>query len=83
MPRTGVRPIPEIWPTDRVLCAEGQPQRYGTLFWTGSDGTEPLQAQPVDDPDHLDERRAAIGLGPFADYERHMLDTYGQGREDS
>jgi Family of unknown function (DUF6624) len=64
--------------TDRVLCAEGRPQRYGTQFWKGPHGTDPLQAQPIDDPDQLDQRRAGVGLGPFADYERHMLDTYGQ-----
>jgi hypothetical protein len=32
--------------TDRVLCAEGRPQRYGTQFWTGPDGTGPLQPRP-------------------------------------
>jgi hypothetical protein len=68
---------------DRVLSADGQPQRYGTQFWNGPDGTGPLQAQPIEDPDHVDERRAAAGLAPFADYERQMLDTYGPGNEDS
>jgi hypothetical protein len=63
--------------TDRVLCADGKPQRYGTQFWNGPNGTGPLQAQPIEDRAHLDERRAAVGLGPFADYERHMLDAYG------
>ena len=64
--------------TDRVLCAEGQPQRYGTQFWTGPDGTEPLQPRPIDDREQVDERRAAVGLGPFADSERRMLENYGQ-----
>jgi len=64
--------------TDRVLCAEGRPQRYGTQFRKGPHSTDPLQAQPIDDRDHLDQRRTAVGLGPFADYERHMLETYGQ-----
>ena len=64
--------------TDRVLCAEGKPQRYGTQFWNGPDGTGALQPRPIKDREQLDERRAAVGLGPFADYERHMLENYGR-----
>jgi hypothetical protein len=64
--------------TDRVLCAEGKPQRYGTQFWNGPDGTGALQPRPIKDREQVDERRAAVGLGPFADYERHMLENYGQ-----
>jgi len=66
--------------TDRVLCAEGQPQRYGTQFWTGphdTGGVGRLQVRPIADREQLDERRAAVGLGPFANYERHMIDSYG------
>jgi len=58
--------------TDRVLCAEGQPQRYGTQFWHGRDGTGQLQPQPIEDPEHLDERRLAAGLTPFAEYAQIM-----------
>ena len=64
--------------TDRVLCADEKPQRYGTQFWTGPDGAGRLQVRPIEDRGHLDERRAAVGLGPFADYERHMIDSYGE-----
>ena len=64
--------------TDRVLCAKGQPQRYGTQFWSGPDGTGPLQPRPVEDREQLDEWRAAVGLRPFADYERHVLENCGQ-----
>jgi Family of unknown function (DUF6624) len=56
----------------------GPPQRYGTQFWKGPHSIDPLQAQPIGDPGDLDQRRAAVGLRPFADYERHMLQTYGQ-----
>jgi hypothetical protein len=68
--------------TDRVLCADGKPQRYGTQFWTGPDGAGRLQVRPIEDREHLDERRAAAGLGPFADYERHMIDSYGDSDSD-
>ncbi len=46
--------------TDRVLCAEGKPQRYGTQFWTGPEALDACR------PGHrrpraVDERRAASG----------------------
>lgn len=50
---------------DRIAVREGRPQRYGTQF----DETGP---RPIADPDTLDERRAAVGLGPFADYQARM-----------
>jgi Family of unknown function (DUF6624) len=58
--------------TDRVLCAEGRPQRYGTQFWHGPDGRGQLTAQPTEDPARLDERRLAVGLEPFVEYERRL-----------
>lgn len=54
--------------TDRVCRAEDRPQLYGTQFWYGLDGKGPLQPQPIEDPERLDERRRSVGLGPFADY---------------
>jgi hypothetical protein len=47
------------WLTDRVLVAEGQPQRFGTQFTTTDEG---LRLAEVEDPGGLDERRAAVGL---------------------
>jgi hypothetical protein len=44
--------------TDRVLRAEGRPQRYGTQFWCGPDGQGRLMPQPVEDPEHPAARRA-------------------------
>ncbi|MFI2713807.1 DUF6624 domain-containing protein [Micromonospora sp. NPDC018662] len=58
--------------TDRVRRAEGRPQRYGTQFWCGPDGAGPLQPQPIEDLQHLDERRRSVGLGPFAEYASHL-----------
>ncbi|WP_050997173.1 MULTISPECIES: DUF6624 domain-containing protein [Frankia] len=62
--------------TDRVRRARGEPQLYGTQFWYGPDGDGGLQPQPIADLDRLDERRAAVGLGPFAEYQALMMDTY-------
>ena len=60
--------------TDRVLLAEGRPQRYGTQFTMGPDGLEP---QPMEAPDRVDERRASAGLGALAEYRDLMLQAYG------
>lgn len=51
--------------TDRVLVAQHKPQRYGTQF-TAKDGK--LVPEPMEDPAHVDQRRAAAGLPPLADY---------------
>ncbi|MES1156985.1 MAG: DUF6624 domain-containing protein [Alphaproteobacteria bacterium] len=51
---------------DRIATAEGHPQLYGTQ---GScDADHSWQPRSIDDPAHLDERRAAIGLPPEAAY---------------
>jgi hypothetical protein len=44
---------------DRIRMNEGLPQHYGTQWHDGPDGIEPY---PIEDPDHVDERRAALGL---------------------
>ena len=57
---------------DRVRVHAGQPQLYGTQF-TEAGGT--MEPHPIEDPDRLDERRAQVGLPPFADYEALMRAT--------
>ena len=52
---------------DRIAVAEKRPQRYGTQFM--NDET-PF---PIEDPAHVDERRASVGLGTLADYRKQML----------
>ena len=54
---------------DRVRVFAGRPQLYGTQFRHDDHGR---RAEPIEDPEHLDERRASVGLGPFADYEARM-----------
>ena len=49
---------------DRVLVNEGRPQIYGTQIAGVADGA-PVP-WPVEDPAGLDERRASVGLEPFA-----------------
>ena len=50
--------------TDRVLTNEGKEQLYGTQSWSEG-GVEYLQ--PLQDPERVNERRRAIGLGPLPD----------------
>jgi hypothetical protein len=49
---------------DRVARAEGRPQRYGTQGIC-KDGT--WDPNPIEDPEHLDERRALLGMKPEAE----------------
>ena len=53
--------------TDRVLCAENKPQRYGTQV-----SMDPKTGKPtlkdVEDPENLDKRRASVGLGAIDEY---------------
>ena len=52
---------------DRVRLAEGQRQLYGSQI--GQDETtHQYFVLPLDDPAAVDQRRAAVGLGPLAEY---------------
>lgn len=55
---------------DRVAVAKGDPQTYGTQTRCGADG--PVPATPIRDEAGVDERRAASGLQPLADYLSEM-----------
>jgi hypothetical protein len=55
---------------DRIRMLEGRPQIYGTQFdWDENGEMSPHPA--IADPEQVDERRRAVGLGPLAqDIER-------------
>ena len=53
-----------LW--DRVARAEGRPQRYGTQGSCEPDGT--WKSFESEDPAHLDERRATLGMEPIAEH---------------
>jgi hypothetical protein len=50
---------------DRIAIEAGEKQIYGSQL-SNIDGKMALR--PTEDPDHLDERRAAIGMSRIADY---------------
>jgi hypothetical protein len=56
---------------DRIRVAEGLPQVYGTQFHGQA---EPL---PIENEAKVDERRAAMGLEPLADYVKFMNQMHG------
>jgi hypothetical protein len=54
---------------DRTLIQDGKKQIYGSQFDTHGDKCEPL---PIEDPEHVEERRKAIGLGPLDEYAKQL-----------
>jgi uncharacterized protein DUF6624 len=59
---------------DRVAMGEGRPQRYGSQFQCieGEHRFYELEA-----PETVDERRAAVGLVPLAEYQAQSRALYG------
>ena len=55
---------------DRVALGEGRRQVYGSQLMS-LPKTGICILRPLDDPDHVDERRAAVGLQPLAEYLKH------------
>ncbi len=57
---------------DRLALSEGRRQRYGSQVKCEAGKWVTL---PLEDPETLDQRRAAVGLGPHADY---LAKSYGR-----
>lgn len=55
--------------TDRVLVAEGKPQRYGTQFHPVDGVSVPF---PIEDEAHVDARRKEVGLESLEEYAKRM-----------
>ena len=51
---------------DRVALGEGRKQLYGSQI--GTDNAGKSFVRPLIDPDHVDQRRARMGLEPMAEY---------------
>jgi hypothetical protein len=65
--------VQQAYLTDRVLLHEGKPQEYGTQA-TGRDGR--FVPRNLRDPDHVDQRRASVGLGSLAGYLARMAESH-------
>jgi hypothetical protein len=68
-------PNPE--PVDRQV-QRSRPQLYGTQFVDHGKGLEP---QPIEDPEGLEARRAAVGMEPFEEYEATMHQIWKRDSE--
>lgn len=55
---------------DRVALDEGKRQIYGSQIGYDNE-TNKSYVLPLEDPDNVDKRRAAVGLGPLSDYVKH------------
>lgn len=53
---------------DRVAMRNGKKQIYGSQITVDKAGVASIF--PIEDPDHVDQRRASVGLSPLADYVR-------------
>ena len=63
--------------TDRVAVQAGRPQRYGSQFKI-RDGV--IVIDPIEDSATVDERRAAVGLPPLAEYVRQADSIFAPRR---
>jgi hypothetical protein len=62
---------------DRVLIQQGKKQAYGTQFDTDP-ATGKCEPKPIEDAEHVDERRIRAGMGPLADYKAQLCALYMQ-----
>ena len=68
-----VSPADVAYLEDRIAMLEDRPQRYGTQFRSTASGEQ--EPFPIEEPEQLDDRRRAVGLGPFEDYRNLMRAT--------
>lgn len=73
LPKDEVSPANIAYLKDRVLMMNGKPQIYGTQFQgSGKD----MHVYPIEDAENVDERRANVGLGTFAENEARLRKLY-------
>ena len=67
-----VRPADAAMLEDRILMGEGKKQIYGSAVQSGPQTGGKLALHPIEDEEHVDERRAAVGLMPLVEYLREF-----------
>ncbi|MFP7656955.1 DUF6624 domain-containing protein [Chryseobacterium proteolyticum] len=55
---------------DRIALRQGKKQIYGSQIGQDPE-THAFYVSPLEDPDHVDKRRAEVGLPPLAEYVTH------------
>jgi hypothetical protein len=66
------RPADVAMLEDRVRVRQGKKQIYGTQIHSGPDTGGKMVLDPIEDEEHVDERRAAVGLMPLKEYLKHF-----------
>lgn len=62
---------------DRILMEQGEKQKFGSQVRM-IDGSEKYEIYPIEDPVHLDDRRAKIGLEPMQEYLSRFNINWGE-----
>ncbi len=78
-PTGEVLPADIAYLEDKVRIGEQRPQLYGTQFYTDEAGN--FGPIPIEDPEHVDERRKAVGLEPLSEYTHHKEQVRKQMRK--
>lgn len=78
LPPGEIKPANIAYLKDRVLMMNGKPQIYGTQFQ--GRGKE-MHVYPIDDVEHIDERRASVGLETRAEYEAKLREHRNTGKQ--
>lgn len=60
---------------DRILMSEGKKQIYGTQLRPNGKGG--VEFYPIEDEEHVDQRRRRVGLPPIAEYAKQWGLVYG------
>lgn len=64
-------PVNLAYLQDRILMYQNKPQIYGTQAKTNPK-TGKMELVPIADPEHVDERRAKLGLSPLSAYKKRL-----------
>lgn len=68
-----VDPVDVAYLEDRVRVNQGKGQLYGTQFTQENNQHIP---RTIEDEEHVDERRTALGMDPLAEQIAHMYEKY-------
>ena len=66
------RPADVAMLEDRVLVRKSKKQIYGTQVHSGPDTGRKMVLDPIEDEEHVDERRASVGLMSLKEYLKHF-----------
>lgn len=70
IPKGQANALDAAYLSDRIATFEGREQVFGTQFDWDAEGL--LSPAPIREPEHVDERRASVGLPPMAETIAHM-----------